>query len=98
MRAPLRVLMARTEDAGASRLLERIEELEARLAEAAPKPLGHVLFVPTAGRYEIVESEEEAPPPGQLLLLPEGYYRVSGTRPSPFPGDPRPCLTLEPVR
>jgi len=76
-------------------LLERIEELEERVAAATAPPLGHVLFVPLADGYEILESTDEPPPPGQLLLLFDGYYRVSGTRRSPFPDDPRPCLAVE---
>lgn len=97
MRAPLRMLLGRTDGETARSLLDRIEELEERLAETAPRPLGHVLFVASPDGYEIVESEDDPPPAGQLLLLPGGYYRVSGTRRSPFPDDPRPCLAVERV-
>lgn len=97
MRAPLRRLLRRTDEDDAPRLLERIEELEERVAATAPRPVGHVLFVALADGYEILESGDDPPLPGQLLLLFDGYYRVSGTRRSPFPGDARPCLAVEAV-
>jgi hypothetical protein len=95
MREPLRLLLRRTEGEDLRLLVERIEELEERVAATAPPPLGHVLFVALADGYEILESEDDPPPLGQLLLLFDGYYRVSGIRPSPFPDDRRPCLTIE---
>jgi hypothetical protein len=68
-----------------------------RPTETAPKePGGYVLFVAAPTGFSIVECDDEAPPPDQLLLLDDGVYRVVSVRRSPFPGDRRPCLVLEP--
>jgi hypothetical protein len=78
-----------------SALRDRVEELEALLGALARPVDGHVLFVPTAEGYAIVESAEAPPPAGQLLFVDGRPYAVAGVRRSPFPGDRRPCLALE---
>lgn len=85
------------------RLREQIEELRrgaARLvddgrAEPAPEPDSHLLFVQLDGRYALVPREGPPPLANDELTLPdvhEGMFVVSGKRPSPLPGDSRPCV------
>jgi hypothetical protein len=68
-------------------------EIEEPRAEALAQ--SHLLFVQLDGRYALIS--REGPPPLQhdQLALPEvddGTFVVSGSRPSPLPGDSRPCL------
>jgi len=64
--------------------------------EPTREPTGYVLFVAGPTGFSIVECNEEAPPPDQLLHVDGGVYRIVSVRRSPFPGDRRPCLVLEP--
>jgi hypothetical protein len=59
-------------------------------------PTGYVLFVAAPSGFSIVERDDEPPQPDDLLHLDGGVYRVVTVRRSPFPGDRRPCLVLEP--
>ena len=57
---------------------------------------GYVLFVSGPTGFSIVERDGEPPQQDELLDLDGGAYRVVTVRRSPFPGDRRPCLVLEP--
>jgi hypothetical protein len=56
----------------------------------------HLLFVQLDGRYALVPREGPPPLANAELFLPdldeESTFVVSGSRPSPLPGDARPCL------
>jgi hypothetical protein len=62
----------------------------------APVADSHLLFVQLDGRYALVPREGPPPLANAELFLPdldeEGTFVVSGSRPSPLPGDARPCL------
>ena len=76
--------------------LERLEETTA--LEAPPEPNGgHLLFVPFAGGYELVEGAGESPSLGEILELDgrPGRYAVTRIIRSPLPGDERRCALLE---
>jgi hypothetical protein len=96
-RAPLRLLLGAKSGHDVDALLARIDELEARLADARPAPAGYVLFVVAPAGFSIVECDEEPPAPEQLLLLDDGAYRIVSVRRSPFPDDPRRCFVVERV-
>jgi hypothetical protein len=78
--------------------LERIEERLRRLDDserAEESPGGHMLFVPTAAGYAIVEREGMPPQPGDEVLVDGNAYRAQRSRSSPFPADPRCCVIVE---
>jgi hypothetical protein len=79
----------------------RLERLEERPSpEAAPEPNGgHLLFVPSAGGYELVEGAGQSPSPGDLLEIDgsDGRYAVMRVVNSPLPGDGRSCAYLEAI-
>lgn len=82
------------------RLRERIAEAKQHGAaaeedEPAPVPAGHLLFVQLEGRYALLHRDGPPPPAQDELTLPdldEGVFVVAGRRPSPLPGDARPCV------
>jgi len=101
-RVELQVLRARVEEQAAS--LAAAEEL-ARTLEAprttdrrAYTDERHVLFVPAAGRYELLERRGPAPEVGAVVALSGGRrFRVLRVGPAPFPGDASACVYLEPL-
>lgn len=95
VRPPLRDLLAGHANPDVQWLLARVDELEDRLAASEPPPVGHLLFLGTPDRYELVESTEAPPPVGQLLIHGGRCFRVTGVRTSPLPRDRRPCLVAE---
>jgi hypothetical protein len=79
----------------------RIDELlrtaatPAPAEEPAPVHSSHLLFVQLDGRYELVHRDGPPPLDRDEVVLPDvedGRFVVSGRRPSPFPGDARPCV------
>lgn len=93
-----------------SELVERVVVLldqapaaapEAAPAEELPQPAGgHLLFVPDAAGYRLLERDGAAPARGELVELAEfaeldGRRRVARLGPSPLPGDHRRCAFLE---
>src|SRR5262245_50220344 len=78
--------------------LERLEETPIQHAPAESNG-GHLLFVPSAEGYELVEGAGESPGLGELLELEghPGRYAVTRLVRSPLPGDGRPCALLEPA-
>jgi hypothetical protein len=78
--------------------LERLEEAPAREA-AQESNCGHLLFVPSAGGYELVEGAGESPSPGDLLEIDgrDGRYAVTRVVRSPLPNDGRSCAYLEAI-
>lgn len=101
--AVLRRSAARRRDQ-ARRLVRLIRRRERRLLEhAAPPPLapdpslGHVVYAPLAGRYELVERAGAAPDPGTVVeLTPDGaQVLIARICRSPLPGDLRPCAVGE---
>lgn len=81
------------------RLQEELERLRAELTrpkvvEAPELPTSHVVFVPTAERYLLVERQGPPPEPGEGLDLPEGSFVVGKVGRAPFPAERRPCAFL----
>jgi hypothetical protein len=65
-----------------------------RLVEAPEAHASHLLFVPTAARYLMVERQGPPPAPGDELELDEGTFLVGKLGRAPFPGEQRPCAFL----
>jgi hypothetical protein len=58
----------------------------------------HVLFVPTAGQYRLIERRGAAPAPGDTVALSGGArFRVVRIGPFPLPGTRIACAYLEPL-
>jgi hypothetical protein len=77
-----------------ARLEERLDQLD-RFDLGEPSGNGYILFLSTVSGYEIVERDAPLPPLGQVVRVDGKSYRVDRYRRSPFPGDPRPCVTAE---
>ena len=80
--------------------LERVEQRLARLDGYHHLDVevdGHTLFVPTAGGYTTVEQAGPPPRPGNDVSVDGSTYRALSFRRSPFPGDLRPCVVVEPL-
>ena len=78
-------------------LVERQFQLE-ETTTSVPEPKhesAHVLFVPAAGGYTLVEREGVAPEAGDVVELDGGRYVVRRHGPSPLPGPRRRCAYLE---
>jgi DNA repair exonuclease SbcCD ATPase subunit len=69
--------------------------------DAAPSVVpaaSHLVFLQLAGGYELVERAGPPPPRNSPVEFPElcdGALVVAGSRPSPFPGDTRPCVVAQ---
>jgi hypothetical protein len=78
--------------------LARLRGEFAKLTVAeAPRPAhAHLLFVPTAARYLLLEREGAPPAPGEELQVfeAEGRFGVVKVGRAPYPGEPRPCAYL----
>ena len=106
LEAALADVQARLEDQS-THAQARLEEREGSLAQPEPSPpaeetppASHLLFLPTLGRYELVEGEGAAPPLGSELelRLSDGRTRsfhVSKLGRSPLLADARPCAYLQ---
>lgn len=68
------------------------------LAAAQAAPLHHLLFVPGAKGYALVEREGAAPGLGSCVEGEESAYVVSKVGRSPLPLDSRPCAYLQRAR
>jgi hypothetical protein len=56
----------------------------------------HVLFVPTADQYQLIERKGAAPAEGEVVRVSGGArFRVLRIGPSPLPGKAVPCVYLE---
>jgi hypothetical protein len=56
----------------------------------------HVLFVPTADQYRLIERKGAAPAVGEVVRVSGGArFRVLRVGPSPLPGNAVPCVYLE---
>ncbi len=78
-------------------LVERQFQLE-ETTTSVPEPKGeiaHVLFVPAASGYTLVEREGVAPEAGDVVEVDGGRYVVRRHGPSPMPGPRRRCAYLE---
>ena len=78
-------------------LVERQFELE-ETASAMPEPqaeAAHVLFVPSAGGYTLLERDGVAPEAGDIVEVDGARYVVRRHGPSPLPGPRRRCAYLE---
>ena len=83
------------------RLLDELEELRVeltrpKLVEAPKQVFAHLLFVPTPGRYLLLDRDGAPPAPGEELEVPEVEARFSVTKVgrAPYPGELRPCAYL----
>jgi hypothetical protein len=84
------------------KLQEEIERLRSEftrlevVVQAPEQPSAHLLFVPTAKRYLLLERDGTAPAPGEELQLPDlgARFAVAKLGCSPYPGDRRPCAFL----
>lgn len=78
-------------------LVERQFQLE-ETTTSVPEPRGeaaHVLFVPSATGYTLVERDGVAPEAGDIVEVDGGSYVVRRHGPSPLPGPRRRCAYLE---
>ena len=61
-------------------------------------PLSHLVFLQLASGYQLAERNGPPPPRHSPLELPgagDDRLIVAGSRPSPFPGDARPCVVVQ---
>jgi hypothetical protein len=74
----------------------RVEFTKLRVIEGPEQPSSHLLFVPTATGYALVEREGAPPAPGDELELPgaPGRLLVMKLGRAPLPGERRPCAFL----
>ena len=85
-----------------ARLASQLRELR-RVRDELPvavTPASHLVFLQLASGYHVVERDGPPPPRHSSLELPglcDGTLVVAGSRPSPFPGDARPCIVAEPA-
>lgn len=84
------------------RLRGRIEELRrvpSELEGTVPQAAAsHLVFVQLDERYELISRDGPPPALSTPLSLPdldEGVFVVAGSRRSPLPGDPRPCVFVQ---
>ncbi len=78
-------------------LVERQFQLE-ETTTSVPEPRGeaaHVLFVPSASGYTLVERDGTAPEAGDTVEVDGGHFVVRRHGPSPLPGPRRRCAYLE---
>ena len=78
-------------------LVERQFQLE-ETTTSVPEPrheAAHVLFVPAASGYTLVERDGIAPEAGDIVEVDGGRYVVRRHGPSPLPGPRRRCAYLE---
>ena len=61
------------------------------------KANGHLAFVWTPTRYELVEREGDVPAAGSEIEEGEKRFQVVRVSTSPLPGDSRLCAYLQPV-
>ena len=66
-------------------------------APADAAATGHLLFVPTAGRYVLVDRDGRVPAAGEDVEANDARFRVSRVAPSPLPGDARRCAYLQAI-
>jgi len=84
------------------RLQDEIQRLRGeftklKLVETPQPATSHLLFVPTAARYLLLERDGAPPRPGSTLELDEGAFTVAKLGDAPFPGEERPCVFLLPL-
>jgi len=91
------IAMMNREHRALLQLVERQFQLE-ESATSVPETkaeASHVLFVPTATGYTLVEQDGGAPEAGDVVELDTGRFVVRRLGPSPLPGPRRRCAYLE---
>jgi uncharacterized coiled-coil protein SlyX len=58
---------------------------------------GHLIFAQLAGRYVLVERDDDPPEPGTMIEVGEETLLVERFGRSPLPDDPRPCVFAQQV-
>jgi len=84
--------------AQAASFATRIGELRRSRDDDPVVTSSHLVFLQLASGYELVERDGPPPPRHSPLELPglfDGTLAVAGSRPSPFPGDARPCVVVQ---
>jgi hypothetical protein len=79
------------------RLQSEFSKLKLVEAPEEPEPpSSHLLFVPTAARYLLVERDGAPPEPGERLEVPDvrGLFHVQKVSRAPVPDETRPCAFL----
>ena len=84
------------------RLQDEIDRLRGeftklKLVETVEPASSHLLFVPTAARYLLVERDGAPPEPGAKLELEQGAFAVAKLGDAPIPDEDRPCAFLLPL-
>jgi len=72
----------------------RVEYARPQVVEVTEPPSSHVVFIPTPGRYLVLERQGPPPEAGEAVELSEGSFVVGKVGRAPFPGERRPCAFL----
>jgi len=72
----------------------RVEHARPQVVEVPEPPSSHVVFIPTPGRYLVLERQGPPPEAGEAVELSEGSFVVGKVGRAPFPGERRPCAFL----
>jgi hypothetical protein len=93
----------RKRDRRIAELSEIEPEEPTQSVEAAPSQRqveaarGHLIFAQLAGRYVLVERDDDPPEPGTMIEVGEETLLVERFGRSPLPDDPRPCVFAQQV-
>ena len=80
-----------------ARLSDRVDDVEAEAPAPGLVPLGHLVLLPTAAGYELLQRDAPPPAPGDPVEHDGRLYRVLRRGRSPLPADERPCVLALPA-